>query len=162
MKASTLLLFAGGVLVGFAAAAPLRAEEASGGKMMLFAATKALGPVELAQTTGLAAVAIPLPDAGNVNLSEQGDGGGTNAFASELVQNITNQVATAVGTAVATDISINAGNVVVGGGESPTNGAAPNIPSIPDFPGGQNAGGGQSFNDGGMPSMSSPWSSLVK
>ena len=160
MKAKTLILVTGTALASIAVAAAPRAEEASGGKV-LFAAAQALSPGELARANGRAAVAIPLPEADNANLSDQGAGGGVNAFGSELVQNITNQVATAVGTAVATDITINAGNVLVGGGDPAGTSSAAST-SLPDLPGGgQGIGDSQSFS-GTMPSMGSPWSSMVK
>ena len=159
MKAKTLILVTGATLAGIGVAAAPRAEDASGGKV-LFAAAQALSPGELARANGRAAVAIPLPVADNANLSDQGAGGGVNAFGSDLVQNITNQVATAVGTAVATDININAGNVLVGGGDA----AGPNsasTPSLPAMPGGNGFGDSQGFS-GATPPMSSPWSSVLK
>ena len=82
----------------------------------VFGDAGAISAGELAQMSGREALAVPLADAINyADLDQDGAGDGISVLSQHFIQAIVTQVATAVSTAVALDLEINAGNIVIGG-----------------------------------------------
>lgn len=128
MRTKTLALIAGAAVAGSIGVA--QAEEPAGSDH-LFATSQPMSLGELSQANGREALAVPIGDAVNANVTGQGEGDGEDGIdvlSPEFVQNLTTQVANSVATAVATDVSVDAGNIVVGGGgdnSGPSGASAP-------------------------------------